>query len=138
VFCGPGCGLSAVRFTSQKLLEEVDLEGNRVRFAGVDGEAHVDGRLRFMAGPQTGLALGIIDADGDWLVLDRPLVAGTLPGTRTELREVQRALRSDIDALDRRLKVINIGLIPALVVLFAIILGLARRSRMGAGRSPAQ
>jgi len=87
VFCGPGCGLSAVRFTSQKLLEEVDLEGNRVRFAGVDGEAHVDGRLRFMAGPQTGLALGIIDADGDWLVLDRPLVAGTLPGTRTELRE---------------------------------------------------
>jgi uncharacterized phage protein (TIGR02218 family) len=87
VFCGPGCGLSAVRFTSQKMLEEVDLEGNRVRIAGVDGEAHVDGRLRFMAGPQTGLALGIIDADGDWLVLDRPLVAGTLPGTRTELRE---------------------------------------------------
>jgi len=87
VFCGPGCGLSAVRFTSQQVLEEVDLEGNRVRFAGVDGEAHVDGRLRFLAGPQTGVAFGIIDADGDWLVLDCPIVEGTLPGTFAELRE---------------------------------------------------
>lgn len=86
-FCGRGCGLSAVRFTSQQALAEVDLEGNRVRFAGVDGEAHVDGRLRFMAGPQTGVAFGIIDADGEWLVLDRPLVEGTLPGTFVELRE---------------------------------------------------
>jgi uncharacterized phage protein (TIGR02218 family) len=86
-FCGKGCGLSAARFTSQQVLAEVDLEGNRVRFAGVDGEDHVDGRLRFMAGPQTGVAFGIIDAAGEWLVLDRPLVDGTLPGTRVELRE---------------------------------------------------
>jgi uncharacterized phage protein (TIGR02218 family) len=86
-FCGRGCGLSAVRFTSVHALAEVDLDGNRVRFAGLDGEAHVDGRLRFMAGPQTGVAFGIIDADADWLVVDRPLVPGTLPGTRTELRE---------------------------------------------------
>ena len=86
-FCGRGCGLSAVRFTSALALAEIDLESNRARFAGLDGEAHVDGRLRFMAGPQTGVAFGIVDADGDWLVLDRPLVAGTAPGTRTELRE---------------------------------------------------
>jgi uncharacterized phage protein (TIGR02218 family) len=86
-FCGRGCGLSAVRFTSIGALADIDLEANRVRFAGLDGEAHVDGRLRFMAGPQTGVAFGIVDADGDWLVLDRPLVAGTAPGTRTELRE---------------------------------------------------
>jgi uncharacterized phage protein (TIGR02218 family) len=86
-FCGKGCGLSAVRFTSQQVLAEADLEGNRVRFTGLDGEAHVDGRLRFMGGPQTGVAFGIIDATGEWLVLDRPLVEGTLPGTRAELRE---------------------------------------------------
>jgi uncharacterized phage protein (TIGR02218 family) len=86
-FCGKGCGLSAVRFTSQQVLAEADLEGNRVRFAGLDGEAHVDGRLRFMGGPQTGVAFGIIDATGEWLVLDRPLVDGTVPGTRAELRE---------------------------------------------------
>jgi uncharacterized phage protein (TIGR02218 family) len=86
-FCGRGCGLSAVRFTAVHALAEVDLEGNRVRIAGVDGEAHVDGRLRFMAGPQTGVAFGIIDATNDWLVLDRPLVPGTPIGARTELRE---------------------------------------------------
>ncbi len=86
-FCGRGCGLSAVRFTAVQPLAAIDLETNRVRFAGLDGEAHVDGRLRFMAGPQTGVAFGVIDAEGDWLVLDRPLVAGTPLGTRAELRE---------------------------------------------------
>jgi len=43
------------------------------------------------------------------------------------LRAVQRALRSDIDRLEARLKVINIGLIPVVVVVFAIGLGLVRR-----------
>jgi ABC-type uncharacterized transport system involved in gliding motility auxiliary subunit len=46
---------------------------------------------------------------------------------RRELRDVQRALREDIDALDARLKIINIGVMPALVVLFAIGLGIRRR-----------
>lgn len=47
--------------------------------------------------------------------------------TRQELRAVQRALRSDIDRLEARLKVINIGLIPIVVVVFAVGLGLVRR-----------
>ncbi|WP_086606682.1 DUF2163 domain-containing protein [Erythrobacter donghaensis] len=86
-FCGPGCGLSAVRFTSFGVLAETDLEGNRVRIAGLDGERHVDGHLRLLGGPQTGLVFGIIDANGEWLLLDRPLVAGTPVGTRAELRQ---------------------------------------------------
>ena len=86
-FCGPGCGLSAVHFTTIRAVAAIDLESNRVRFAGLDGEAHVDGRLRFMDGPQTGVVFGVIDADGEWLVLDRPLVTGTQEGTRAELRE---------------------------------------------------
>ena len=86
-FCGRGCGLSAVRYATVQRLAAIDLDGNRVRFAGLDGEAHVDGRLRFMAGPQTGLAFGIIDAQDDWLMLDRPLVEGTPIGTRTDLRQ---------------------------------------------------
>jgi ABC-type uncharacterized transport system involved in gliding motility auxiliary subunit len=49
--------------------------------------------------------------------------------TRGELREVQRALRADIEALDSRLKVINIGLVPALVLVVAIALALARRAQ---------
>lgn len=87
-FCGRGCRLSAIRFTHTHMLAELDPEANRARFAEIAGEDFVDGRVRFMGGPQTGVAFGVIDADeGGWLVLDRPLVAGTLPGTRTELRE---------------------------------------------------
>ncbi len=86
-FCGQGCSLSALRFTSVHALTAADLEGNRVRLAGIDGELYVDGRLRLMGGPQTGVVFGIIDAAGDWLMLDRPLVSGTVPGTLTELRE---------------------------------------------------
>ena len=86
-FCGRGCGLSAARFSSVHVLASCDLEANRVRFAGLDGEAYVDGRLRFMGGPQTGMVFGVIDADGEWLILDRPLVAGMPIGTRAELRE---------------------------------------------------
>ena len=46
---------------------------------------------------------------------------------RKELRSVQLALRRDIDQLDASLKVINIGFMPAVVILFAIGLGLLRR-----------
>lgn len=48
---------------------------------------------------------------------------------RKELRAVQLSLRQDIDNLDAMLKAINVGLIPVLVVIFAIILGLVRRGR---------
>lgn len=86
-FCGRGCGLSPVRFTSVHTVATVDPEASRVRIEGLSGSNHVDGRLRFMAGPQTGITFGIIDAEDGWLALDRPLVPGTLPGTRAELRE---------------------------------------------------
>ena len=85
-FCGRGCGLSAARFTAVHIVAAIDLEGNRARFTGLDGEPYLDGRMRLMAGPQTGVAFGIVDAQGDWLVLDRPLVAGTSIATRAELR----------------------------------------------------
>jgi ABC-type uncharacterized transport system involved in gliding motility auxiliary subunit len=49
--------------------------------------------------------------------------------TRQQLRQVQRALREDIDTLDARLKFLNIGLIPILVALIAIVLGVTRRRR---------
>jgi len=54
---------------------------------------------------------------------------GEVIAIRKELRDVQLALRQDIDRLDATLKVINIGLVPALVVIFAIGLGLVRRHR---------
>ena len=46
---------------------------------------------------------------------------------RKKLRSVQLALRQDIDRLDANLKVINIGLMPAIVILLALCLGFYRR-----------
>lgn len=55
--------------------------------------------------------------------------------TRKELRDVQLALRKDIDRLQSLVQFVNIGLIPIVVALFAILLGLWRRSRRRRGRS---
>lgn len=86
-FCGPGCGLSAARFTSTHRLGEIDVDHNRVHFPGLDNSNCVDGRVRFLDGPQTGLSFGVVAADTEWLTLDRPLAPGTPPGIRAKIRE---------------------------------------------------
>ena len=48
---------------------------------------HVDGELRLLSGPQTGLRFGIIDVSENWLTLDRPLASDVLIGAPAELRE---------------------------------------------------
>ena len=87
LFCGPGCGLSAASFSSTKTLAGFDLDLNTVWFEGLDPIEFVDGQLRFLDGPQTGITFGIVSADPSGLTLDRQLVDGTGIGTRTELRE---------------------------------------------------
>jgi ABC-type uncharacterized transport system involved in gliding motility auxiliary subunit len=49
--------------------------------------------------------------------------------TRSELRDVQRSLRKDIDALGAFLAFVNIALVPILVAAFAIVLAFLRRRR---------
>ena len=49
--------------------------------------------------------------------------------TRTQLREVQRDLRKEVDALGTFLEVVNIALVPLLVAAFALILAILRRRR---------
>ncbi|MEC9347527.1 MAG: Gldg family protein [Pseudomonadota bacterium] len=49
--------------------------------------------------------------------------------TRRELRAVQLGLRKDIEQLEYNLKLLNIGLVPALVCVLAGILALWRRAR---------
>lgn len=87
VFCGPGCGLGAQAFATARPLAALDVERNRVRIAGLAGADYVDGALRFLAGPQTGLRFGIIAVYGEWFSLDRPLAQGTAPGTRAVLHQ---------------------------------------------------
>ena len=48
---------------------------------------------------------------------------------RKQLRDVQLALRQDIDQLDTRLKVLNIWIMPIIISLAAIILAIIRRRR---------
>ena len=58
-----------------------------------------------------------------------------IAGTRLQLRDVQRQLRTDIDRLGTVLAFLNILLIPALVAAFAIAWGVIRRRRaQGAAR----
>jgi ABC-type uncharacterized transport system involved in gliding motility auxiliary subunit len=48
---------------------------------------------------------------------------------RKELRQVQHDLQRDIESLGTRLKLINIALVPALVMVVALIYAMRRRSR---------
>jgi hypothetical protein len=54
---------------------------------------------------------------------------GQLLDTRRELRDVQLALRQDIEDLQGRVRFLNIAAVPLLVALVAIVLALVRRVR---------
>lgn len=86
-FCGPGCGLSAARFTTRQVVMEVDEDTNRVRLENLATADLIDGQLRFLQGPQTGMVFGVVDVAGSWLTLDRPLASDVPLNTPVELRE---------------------------------------------------
>jgi len=54
---------------------------------------------------------------------------------RRELRQVRHDLQRDIDRLGTRLKLINIGLVPLAVLVFALIYGMRRRRRQDLAQS---
>jgi ABC-type uncharacterized transport system involved in gliding motility auxiliary subunit len=54
---------------------------------------------------------------------------------RRDLRQVQHDLRSDIDSLGTRLKVMNIALVPLVVLLVALFYSLRRRNRQDAAQA---
>jgi ABC-type uncharacterized transport system involved in gliding motility auxiliary subunit len=54
---------------------------------------------------------------------------GQVLRVRSELREVQASLRSDVETLERELQFVNIALMPILVALFALGLSLVRARR---------
>lgn len=86
-FCGPGCGLSAARFTHRSRTASIDPDSNRVTVSGLAPQQFHDGLLRFCEGPQTGLVFSIIEATDDGLMLDRPLTPGLPQEMQIELRE---------------------------------------------------
>lgn len=87
-FCGPGCTLSAARFTHEARLASFDPETNRAVFTGgLPAQAMLNGSLRWIDGPQAGLAMEIIDADETGLLTDIALDPALEPETRALLRE---------------------------------------------------
>lgn len=87
-FCGPGCTLSAARFTHEAALGAVDLEANSVSFANAPAAAFLsEGSLRWLEGPHAGTTMEVSRAEPDGLVLDLALDPGLVPGTRALLRE---------------------------------------------------
>lgn len=86
-FCGHGCGLSAPRFTRTGIADGVDADLNRIRISAISGDDYLDGQVRFLDGPQTGIAFAIVAVDGEWFALDRPLSEALEEGTPVEVRE---------------------------------------------------
>lgn len=87
-FCGPGCTLSAARYTHETVVGSVDIAANRVAFTGGPAiEAMRDGSVRWLDGPHAGLTMEVIEADAGGLVLDLELDPALQLGARARLRE---------------------------------------------------
>lgn len=87
-FCGPGCTLAAVRFAHEATVVETDGARNAVRLSGAPAlDLLLWGELRWIDGPDAGIAAGIVGQDGAWLILDRAPPAALPPNTRVLLNE---------------------------------------------------
>ena len=87
-FCGPGCTLSGARFAHDAIVAQTDGERRAVRLTGgLDPALLLWGELRWIDGPQAGIAAGIVGQDGAWLILDRAPPASLSPGTRVLVNE---------------------------------------------------
>ncbi len=87
-FCGPGCSLSASRFTHEAVALAVDAESGAVRFGTrLPAQHFASGTLRWIDGTEAGLEQRVVAAEEDWLHLDRPLGAAVGAGARAVLLE---------------------------------------------------
>ncbi len=87
-FCGPGCGLSAHRFTHEATISSFDLATGQIAFAsGPPPSAMLSGSVRWIDGPHAGLRMEVMDADDNGLLLDADLSAALRIGDRALLRE---------------------------------------------------
>lgn len=87
LFCGPGCGLARSKFISRHSVTAIDFDLNSVTLSGELLNGVLDGELRFLGGPQTGLVFGVLEADGANITLDKPIALGLDVGTAVELLE---------------------------------------------------
>ena len=86
-FCGPGCTLSAQRFTTEAVVTGFDAERFAIRVAGVAGADYAFGSVRWLEGSNIGLTTDVIAVEGDELTLDAPLPEDIGVGTKLRLRQ---------------------------------------------------
>lgn len=87
-FCGPGCTLSAARFTRTASVSAIDADANTVSIGGIGNlSPWVGGELRWLDGPFAGDRQAVLGAAGGQLVLGAPLDSVSGGPFRVELRE---------------------------------------------------
>lgn len=87
-FCGPGCTLSAARFTHDLRIAAVDLAANAIALAGGPPAADFrDGGLRWLGGALVGLSTRVVDLIGQLLVLEDDLPSDAAPGSLVRVRQ---------------------------------------------------
>lgn len=87
-FCGPGCHLSASRYTHEAALAFADHDAGLVRFADApDAASLADGWVRWIDGPHAGITMQILQSGPAGQLLDQPLDYALAEGTRAILRE---------------------------------------------------
>lgn len=86
-FCGPGCGLSATRYTYVAALVSADPDSARVAFDIAMSGDFASGTVRWLDGPHAGLAMDIAEADAAGFTLDAEFDSALAPGAMALLRE---------------------------------------------------
>jgi uncharacterized phage protein (TIGR02218 family) len=87
-FCGPGCTLSAPRFTHDLRIADVDFAANTIRLAGgPPSDRFRDGQLRWIDGPAAGLTTRVAAVTGTALLLEDDLPPNAAAGWLVRLRE---------------------------------------------------
>lgn len=87
-FCGPGCTLSAARFSAMARYSSLDPTSGEVAVSGLgDTAPYAGGELRWLDGPLAGQTHHILAATADRLTLEQPLDAPIPAGTLVSLRE---------------------------------------------------
>ncbi len=87
-FCGPGCTLSAVRYTHRATVISAQLNQNALTVSSAtDPALFLGGTLRVCDGALAGQSAEIISVSGSQLVLSSPLDEAPVAGTRLRLTE---------------------------------------------------
>lgn len=88
-FCGPGCTLSAARFSHEGVLAGFSASANSASFTCDAAASQFEGGLlRWLDGPYAGITMGLVSTDSaGGLIIDTPLDLAPPVGARAILRE---------------------------------------------------